>query len=330
MSVEFKSLGDAVAYIKKEAMVRPQDVIALRRFVFSDGVISASEAEELYSLARSGFACPEWLEFFVEAMTDYVVNQAEPKGYVSSQNANWLMDRIRASGEMPSALELETLVNVINKAKSCPETLSVFALEMVKQGVIKGEGALRRGAKLEPGVIGAAEVDLLRLVLYGMGGDGNIAISRAEAEVLFDINDIVGDQANHPSWPDLFVKAIANFLMASTGYNVPTRQEALRSQEWLDDDRASITDFLSKTFAGGLRGILNSYSVDEAWAKRNEKLKTSIKANEVVDAGEAQWLIDRVKRDGKIHKNERALLMFIKETSPDIHPELKAVLDQVA
>ncbi len=330
MSVEFKSLSHAVEQIKIEGMVSPQDVIGLRGFVFGDGVVSSQEAGELFSLSRAGFVIPEWLEFFVEAMTDYIVNQAKPRGYVSSQNANWLMEQVRSSGELPSALELETLVNVINKAKSCPETLSVFTLEVVKDGVIKGEGALRRGAKLEAGVIGAAEVDLLRLVLYGMGGTDSVAISRAEAEVLFDINDIVGDAANHPSWPDLFVKAIANFLMASSGYKVPTRQEALRSEEWVDDDRASITDFLSKTFAGGLRGILKSYSVDDAWAEKNKDHKKSIETNEVVDAGEAQWLIERVNRDGKVHKNERALLSFIKDNSPDIHPELQAVLSQVA
>lgn len=330
MSVKFVSIESAVEMIKSEGMVSAQDVLGLRALVFGDGVVSADEAEKLFSLSRSGFAIPEWLEFFVEAMTDYVVDQAEPRGYVSSQNANWLIKQIRSSGERPCALELETLVNVVNKAKSCPETLSVFTLEVVKQGVIEGEGALRRGGKLKAGIIGAAEVDLLRLVLYGMGGQGNMAISRAEAEVLFDINDIVGDAANHPSWPDLFVKAVANFLMASSGYKVPTRQEALRSEEWLDDDRSSVTDFLSKTFAQGLRGILNSYNADEAWAAKNADKAKSISENEVIDAGEAQWLIERVKRDGKVHANERALLTFIKENSPDIHPELHAVLDQVA
>ena len=44
----------------------------------------------------------------------------------------------------------------------------------------------------EPGSrtsIAKAEVDLLRRILYAYGGDGNIAITRAEAEVLFRINE---------------------------------------------------------------------------------------------------------------------------------------------
>ena len=330
MSTSFKTLKQAVSEIKKSGKVASQDVVAMRRLVFGDMVVSESEAEELFALSSEAFDNNDWSMFFIEAMSDYLVNQAKPRGYVSEENAQWLIRQIRAAGEMPNTLQLEALIAIVNKAKTCPETLSVFTLELVKESVLKGEGVLRCGSRLQPGVIGAAEVDLLRLVLYGTGSESGVAISRAEAEMLFELNDIVGNEANHPSWPDLFVKAVANFLMASSGYTAPSRQDALRSEEWLDDDRASITDFLSKTFAGGLRGILKSYSVDETWKKRNEKRQQDIAKSEVIDAGEAQWLIDRVNQDGLVHENERKLLRFIKNNSRDINPSLKELLSQVA
>jgi hypothetical protein len=71
-------------------------------------------------------------------------------------------------------------------------------------------------------------------MLYAFGGDGNIAVTQQEASVLFDINDATAETENHPAWSDLFVKALANFLMATSGYQVPTRQEALRREAWLE------------------------------------------------------------------------------------------------
>jgi hypothetical protein len=80
----------------------------------------------------------------------------------------------------------------------------------VAHAVIDGKGPLMLGGALVPGLIAKAEVELLRRILHAHGGDGNIAITRAEAEVLFRINERTAQGHNDPSWNDLFVKAIAN------------------------------------------------------------------------------------------------------------------------
>src|SRR6185369_9505551 len=66
---------------------------------------------------------------------------------------------------------------------------------------------------------------------------GNIAITRAEADALFRINDGTCEEMNHPSWNELFVKAIANFVLAASGYEVPARAQAVRGGEarWLTE-----------------------------------------------------------------------------------------------
>ena len=100
--------------------------------------------------------------------------------------------------------------------------------------MIDGKGPLMLGGDLVPGLIAKAEVDLLRRILYAYGGDGNIAITRAEAEMLFKINERTAAASNDPSWNDLFVKAIANFVMCSAGYEAPTREEALRRDSFFE------------------------------------------------------------------------------------------------
>ena len=49
---------------------------------------------------------------------------------------------------------------------------------------------------------------------------------------------------------------------------------------------------------------------------------------ETIDEEEARWLIGRVKRDGVLHENERALLAFIRNTSPNIHASLEPLLKE--
>ena len=58
------------------------------------GIASADEAELLFRLNE---ACPSqhpaWADFFVETLTDYVVDQSEPEGYLTTDDAKRLVDR---------------------------------------------------------------------------------------------------------------------------------------------------------------------------------------------------------------------------------------------
>lgn len=310
--------------------IRADDVLTLRRAMNGDdNRISADEAKALFQINDS---CEgngnEWADFFVEALVDYLVNQADPKGYVSDAHADWLMAQISVSGVVKTTTELEALVKIMEAAYRVPERLEVFAMEQVKLAVLSGEGPTRHGNDLQPGHIGRAEVELLRRILYACGGDEAVAISRREAEMLFDINDAVTDGTNDASWPDLFVKAIANYLMASRGFQPPSRHEALHRESWMDDNAMDIGGFFGKILAGGLRGVLSSY--DDHSEDRVKQQAADIAVSEMVTADEAGWLAERIGRDGHFADAEKALLMFIKTESPDIHPSLKPLLDKVA
>ena len=327
-------LPPELAAFAESGTITSEDVLTMRREVFKDGVVSAAEAENLFHLNQKCVAKDTaWNDFFVEALTDYVVKQAEPEGYVTIENADWLIEHISRDGKVETASELELLVNVLDKSRWSPVRLVGFALEQVKQAVVDGNGPIGNGQNLKAGMVGEAEVDLLRRILYAFGGDATIAISREEAEILFDINDATKDSKNHPSWSDLFVKAIANHVLAGSGYQVPSRQEALRRGEWLDS-RESVMDILSSMMSGGLKGILDAYRKPEnedVELMRLEKQRLDILTGEKITTDEALWLKDRIGRDGaELDDNETALIKFLKEESPDIDPAFKTLLDKVA
>jgi len=319
--------------IFQKGRIDAEDALDLRRLVYTgDGAISADEAEWLFRLNdRCDGECDAWPDLFVEALTDYIVNQTFPERHISEENARWLIDRISQSGIVKSRTELELLVKVLEVAQSSPESLERFALDQVRRGALFGTGPTRVGVDLEPGRIGEGEVDLLRRILYAYGGGRAIAISRSEAEALFDIADATVDEDNHPSWADLFVKAIANYLMALSGYRVPTREEALKREAWLADTEVNVSGFFRRAFSGGLSGVLDAYKPREPETKvRFDEMQSEIAANEHITAEEADWLIERIQGDGIMHENERALLRFIRDESPQIDPSLKKLIDKVA
>jgi len=329
-------MSASVAGLISKNRIAAEDVTMLRREVFADGVVTLGEAEALFALDQTvRDKCPEWAPFFVEAVTDYIVHQEKPQGYISEDNANWLVRTISRDGMVDSRTEFELLVHVLEEAKSSPGQLSAYALEQVANAVIDGKGPLMLGGDLVPGLIARAEVDLLRRILYAYGGDGNIAITKAEAEILFRINDRTAAASNDPSWNDLFVKAIANYLMCSAGYEPPTREVALRRETFLEHAEPEIGGFFSRMVSGGLAGILGAYhspgDIEAEWEAKNRAAEALARRAETIDAGEARWLAERVG-DGQrpLRDNERALLTLIRHASPEIHPALKQLLDKVA
>jgi hypothetical protein len=324
----------AVEEILARGRIAAADVLKLRHEVFWKGVVTENDAEMMFRLndRLGSSADPAWPPFLVEALVDYVVMQADPSGYISEDNAYWLIDRISHSDHVDTACELELLVKALERAKLSPVKLVQFALQQVKFGVLEGDGHIGRNRKQETGVIDEAEVELVRRILYAFGGDGNIAVTKQEAEILFDINDATAEAKNHPAWSDLFVKALANFLMAASGYQVPTRPEALRREAWLDTPTAGIGGFMSQMLARSLSAVWDAYeygSLDGEPRKAETSSELTMGFEPRVTAEEAGWAAKRVGRHG-LHANELALINFLKSKHAHLHPKLLPILDQVA
>jgi hypothetical protein len=325
---------DLLADVRARKRITAEHVQALRRSIYNDAAAEAGEIDSLFAMDEAAeIHDPAWCELFCEAIADYLVDQVEPHGYVSEENADWLIERIAADGSVKTATELDALIKVLEKARSSPERLSAFALAQVKKAVVDGEGPLARGGNLEPGRVSSAEAELMRRILFAYAGAGNIAVSQAEAEILFDINDATAAADNDPAWTDLFVKAVANSLMAASGYAPPPRAEALRREEWLDQPTGGVGDIFARMASGGLRGILKAYREPDgetAWKERNDNAARRTANAELVTAPEAEWLAGRIGRDGALSHNERALLRFIRDEAPSVHPSLQSLIAKAA
>lgn len=320
--------------ICQRGSVHEADVATLRTQFYEDGRIAAAEADALFEIHH---ACriqdPAWQAFFVEAITDFIVGHAEPRGYINVDNADWLIERITEDGVLETHTELEILISVIDKARWCPESLVRFALNSVKDAVVSGKGAHRNGQALKAGEVTDADVELIRRVIFAYGGDGNIAVTRAEAEILFEINDATAEATDNPAWTELFVKAISSTVMAASGYQAPPRTEALRRQQWLESrGDLSPANFFGAMVDGGFSGFAGLFTKqndEDRELARLEMERRAIITNEEVTGDEANWLFAQINRDGDLSFNESCLLEHLRAESPALHPTLQPLLDRV-
>ncbi len=309
------TLADALAQLDGKPMLSADDALTLRRIFYgASQTVTADEAEALVKLnADAGDSAPEWRMLFIEALTDYVVRQEEPAGYVDEAKADWLiaaMSRDRCAKDD----EVEALIYVLEQADAAPPRYAAFVLETLKSQILG-----RTGAK---GVT-AADVERLRRVLFAAGGDSNVGVSRHEAEALFDLNDALRGAANDPAWSDFFVRAVANAVLYQATWQAPDSQTELGREAWLADTAFHLPNL--KALLHPLQA-LKTPSVGQAW-------RAGVAADEAAEAraaqvtpDEAHWLTARIGKDGQTDPNEQALLRFLADNASSLDSELKTLV----
>ena len=291
------SFSDFSAALKNGHRLTAEDVLNVRRAVWPDGRVSDAEAGIVFDLNRL-IAEPsaEWRDFYIEALTDYVVNQKPPRGYVDEANAAWLIAEVDRDGEPVCRLEVELVVKVIERALNCPPILRSWALARIEDSVVHGSRT-----------VDAEECRLLRRLVFAPGGEGALVVGADEAEALWRLKDACLKSDNAPEWKSLFVQGVGNHLMAWSSYKPLERDEAARLEAFVADDRSSVLGFL-----GRMRGA-NPLAEAAKLFKDAPRIDydAALAAAETVTPDEQGWLDHKVEADGARDPYEEALLAFV-------------------
>ncbi len=317
--------------LKEAGRITEEDVGALRRGVFRDGIVDWDEARMVVALHG---ACTDradaWDQFYVDALTDFLVWSAEPRKYVDEVKAKFIREAILSDGQVDSATELALLVNVVHWAASCPEDLVELVVAAVHDSVLKPDEAAY-GAGRKRNQIDDIDVALIRKVIFAGASDGGFTVSRWEAEMLLSLHDATRNSVNAEDWRDLFVKGVSNYLMFPRGAPaVPNAEEFATREEWLAERRG-----VGQVMLGVIKNV-GSMNYARVWreadvfgsrqALRRERLQASQMADafrrEGIDDAEAAWVLDWLATDGDLHPSERALLHYIADNATTVTPKL--------
>jgi hypothetical protein len=306
MTVYFADLARQAA---ADGAISAEDVLALRRSGWGDGVLQPDEAEALFDL-NDALTEPNaaWSDFFVEAIGEYVVNGKAPKGYVSEDNAIWLIARIDRDGALNGLTELELLVRVLERGTNAPDALKAYVLEQVETAVLTGTGPTRRDGDLAPGHVNAAEAAILRRVVFAPAGDGPAVVSCAEAELLFRLKDATLGAANALEWKQLFVQGVANYLEGVVSRTAQlSRERAAELEAFVADDSTRVAGFLGRM----AKSVPEAFGVVFGGQRPERDRWAELRAAEEVTDDEQRWLDARIGADGEIDAYEQALIAFL-------------------
>ncbi|MGB3377564.1 MAG: hypothetical protein WBA55_02215 [Allopontixanthobacter sediminis] len=312
MGIEF---GNLVAKMQARAVIGADEITALRKAGWSDGMVSRAEAETLFSINDS-LAAPDaqWCDFFTEAVGEYVVNGTEPKGYVAQEEANWLVQQITRDGRLCAMSELELLVRIYERARNVPDSLKAFVLAQLEQAVLTGKGPTRSGGELSDTHVSSAEAQILRRMLFAPASDRPAAVSRREAEMLYRLKDATLGAPNAPEWKTLFAQGVGNYLMGYVAESAQLdRVRALELEAFVADNRASIGGFMGRMATTSPRAFAEMFGKQSPAAGVADR----VAAAQEVSGDERLWLEGQIARNDQIDEYDQALLEFIDKVTAE-------------
>ena len=264
---------DALARdVERGARIRAEDVLRLRRSIYSEGGIDRDEAELLFRLNReTKDADPAWAEFFVEGLTDFFFWREGTESSLTEEAEQMLMGWIGPDPTVDDITELRLLLNIMFRTNGSSERFRRYVLDAVRHSVLDSDQALFGKARRVPGAIDTADVEVIRKLIYGMGSQNGMAISQTEAEFLFELNRTTAGADNVPAWRDLFVKAITMYLL----FGGPSPDQIDQPEaEWLvgqmgesqanDDNERALLTYLQQEAANlhpALMPLLRQYGL---------------------------------------------------------------------
>jgi len=268
------------------------DVIALLQDVYADGVLTRGEAEELIAFDLSvAQSTRDWQEFFAAAISEHVTRNERDSGRADDSASAWLIERLSRGPRPVTVAGFAAIRRAIEHSNDPVPRLAAFAIEQMRAAVITGDGTASAWRTHLGRMIDAADTALLHSLLVAAGGKASRPVTRVEAEAMFNLHDAVADANNHPSFDDLFFKAIAHHLLAAAECAVLTRREMLAPDPRL---------------------------VERAGMFRRNPVRLGEQATFTLPAGSVQgaklssddlaWLAGQIMRDGRATLAEYALL----------------------
>jgi hypothetical protein len=154
------------------------------------------------------------------------------------------------SAAAPKSVELPSL------EPSCCHT-AAHALTIVRDGVITGEGPTTRGRVHFSRSLDCDDTAWCARILTAASVNHQ-PVSRAEAEVLFEINEAATERTDGGRFDDLLAKAVAHHAASVSGLAVPPRSVALSPdtgiESWAPAYASRVNSEMLEWIAAQMRG----------------------------------------------------------------------------
>lgn len=120
----FKELKQAILM---DGRIDAQEVELLQELLYEDGVIDKEEAEFLFELNDEVIKEDNdlsWDAFFINAITNFILDDKKSPGEIDEEEAKWLLQHIQKDGKIDDR-EKTLLANLKKHSKNFPDILNL-------------------------------------------------------------------------------------------------------------------------------------------------------------------------------------------------------------
>ena len=306
--------------------IKSADIARLSVAFAGDGAADREGAELLFALDE---ACPvralTWTTFLTDTVARHLIELSEPRGYLTGDKADWLIDMVCRNGWIETRSGLDLVIEVMQRARWTPVSLVLCVLRQVHRAVAEGAGPLRAACGSPPGIIRDAEVGLLQRALAAFAREGSLALTREEAEILLEIADCVAGGPVNPRWQDFFAKAMTNAVLASSGYRAPPRDVALALAELEDGVGGQVAGQALLNLSSVLSAYREQSREEQALARLDRQRRALITAEALTEI-EPCWLSVALDRDSLLSTGDLGFLKLLGATAVRVHPDLSGLI----
>ena len=290
----------ALAEITDAAALTDDDVAGLRRAVYQDGEVGADEIRAILHLHRDGATrspAAAWADFFVEAVADYYALQREAPIDAPSYAPDYTRaaaTALRALSPIPAHKIAPAPASYQPAPLSASDTAALILAFRAESGVILDPLERRALARLFDRVVELSE-PLKRFAL-----DAVYATVRDDGRIDADEVRLLRRVLYGPAGEEglAISRQEAELLFAIAGET----READNACEWREFFVKAVTSYL--LFAGA--------------------------TPEIVDGGEAAWLVAKLGRPEAMAPLRRALISYVAREAQQLDPRLKPYLDELS
>lgn len=126
------SMSVVITGMIKAKEITQSDVITLRTKVFKDGIYTQKRAATLIALERvCKKSCPDWADYYVTSLSDYILCRTEPSGGIDDENTKWLRGMLSKDGLIKTQIEFQLLKRILERAVPAVPSFCAFVLDQL-------------------------------------------------------------------------------------------------------------------------------------------------------------------------------------------------------
>lgn len=201
--------------LAKSPVIDDRDLEALDRAFYRRGGVDRQCAAEIFHANRiMRDRHHGWMEFYLEALTDFFLEYHEDGFFLPDGAGAILLAWLGEGTPVADIGERRLILRLLLKADDVPERFERRVLDALSENLLEhSERWLGNGSR-EAGVIDVLDMQLLRKSVYGAGRKAPNRISSVAADFLADLDRRALSFMEPGAWRSLLIDALALHLRA--------------------------------------------------------------------------------------------------------------------